>query len=500
MNASDGKANDEDDRDVVEISCDESLDDDEAEDRTTVTINKIIWPPKLAKVASGQVASPVVTNSMGSDDKSKPGNEAAYQLTKRKRKNVSGSEKNRRRKARAAMMNPDSNPPVCSTPQPSNKRVRSPCLGEKITPPPKKTLDKTPPVNRRPATFKEVVQESLTYYVVGANVTLNAEQVGAVMGNIIWELEKYIGTGIKAPSFNGKKVGESEIEMRCADNRTVEWLLSTVPQLKPWRKASLKVMTKVEWETMHKPKRMLRMSVVVPWPATGAYFMDVLRSNNPELKTKYWEIKNVHDRGDGTKFYLKVDEVSAELLRARGYKAFWLLDVIQFKLERAYGGAGGSNTQAGAGTSSAKSSSTAATSAAATATSTETATKTVTTQSDATTSTKVSEVTTVSTVVNPIAAASVVNLVESIQLTDLTGKYQRTEKADNTNGGSKVMTVKSVSSKTQNSTPARSNGRKTSASRKTVASESNVGNSKVQKPKAGSLSLKEGTPSGETAH
>lgn len=93
-----------------------------------------------------------------------------------------------------------------------------------------------------------------------------------------------------------------------------------------------------------------------------------------------------------------------------------------------------------------------------------------------------------------------VNLVESIQLTDLTGKYQRTEKADNTNGGSKVMTVKSVSSKTQNSTPARSNGRKTSASRKTVASESNVGNSKVQKPKAGSLSLKEGTPSGETAH
>lgn len=164
-----------------------------------------------------------------------------------------------------------------------------------------------------------------------------ADQVEAVMGNVIWELEKFIGTGVKAPSFNGKKIGEVELELRCADDRTVSWLKQITPKLKPWRQAALKLLTKNEWEAICKPKRMFRMSVIVPWRTTGAYFMEILRSNNPGLRTKYWEIKNTQNWDDSTKFTLKIDEVSAEILRFNGYKVHWLLDVIEFRLERGKG-------------------------------------------------------------------------------------------------------------------------------------------------------------------
>lgn len=107
------------------------------------------------------------------------------------------------------------------------------------------------------------------------------------MGNIIRELEKFIGTGTKAPSFKGRKVGETELELNCTDERREKWLRETVPRLKPWKNATLTVVTISEWEAMNRPKKMLRMSVIVSWRSTGCYFMDVLRSNNPELRTKY---------------------------------------------------------------------------------------------------------------------------------------------------------------------------------------------------------------------
>lgn len=174
----------------------------------------------------------------------------------------------------------------------------------------------------------------MTYYVVGANASLNAKQVGAVRGNIIFEIERFIDADVLAPSFNSHRLGESELELKCADNRTAEWLKSIVPRLRPWNGASLKLLTKREWDAMNKPQRMLRMTVVSPWRVSAAYFMKVLRSHNPQLRTRQWEIKHVEDRGERTKFYLKVDETSVGILRAKGFKAFWLVDALEFRLEK----------------------------------------------------------------------------------------------------------------------------------------------------------------------
>lgn len=152
----------------------------------------------------------------------------------------------------------------------------------------------------------------------------------------IWEIEKFVGSGTEAPSFNGHKPGEIELELRCGDNRTVSWIKHIVPKLKPWRDAALRVVSKSEWQTMCKPKRMIRMSVIVPWQTTGSYFLDILRSNNPELRTSYWEIKHTQHWDKSTKFHLKVDETSVQLLQARNYRVHWLLDVIVFKIERGH--------------------------------------------------------------------------------------------------------------------------------------------------------------------
>lgn len=314
--------------------------DDISEDNITVIIRNEHRQPEPGSAKTGKGKNGSVNRARFESNRPKEPGTVPEKGCKKKRKNISGAEKNRRRKAREALLNSDPKPQTSENPGTGvNKRGRSPNPGEKATPPPKRTLEKTPPVNRpkEANTFKEVVADSLTHYIIGANESLTADQVEAVMGNVVCELEKFFGTGQRAPSFNGNKAGEAELELRCADDRTVSWLKQIVPKLKPWRKSvPLRLVTKSEWEAICKPKRMLKMSVFVPWRTTGSYFMEVLRSNNPELKTKYWEIKNTQNWYEGTKLILRVDEVSVEILRAKNWKAFWLLDFIEFKLEKGY--------------------------------------------------------------------------------------------------------------------------------------------------------------------
>lgn len=184
--------------------------------------------------------------------------------------------------------------------------------------------------------YINAVERSLTRVIIsGQRSTLKYDQVEEIMKNIVWEIERFIGSGVTAPSFNGKELGESELILRCADERTEEWLTMITPKLKPWKNASLTLITIQEWETMMSNRKMFRMSVKVPWRTTGGYFLDVLRAHNPELRTKYWDIKSIQDRGEYTMIFLKVDEISLESLRSRSFKAHWLLDELVFKLERA---------------------------------------------------------------------------------------------------------------------------------------------------------------------
>lgn len=128
-------------------------------------------------------------SQQGSDQRK--GNNEAEKI-KKKRKNVCGAERNRRRKAKLALSN--SNPALQSAAgahSSNRKRGRSPNREEKVTPPSKKVQDTTPPVTQsnrksmprtsvqndgnertdhRPekaSTFNEVVADSLTHYVIG---------------------------------------------------------------------------------------------------------------------------------------------------------------------------------------------------------------------------------------------------------------------------------------------------------------------------------------------
>lgn len=296
-----------------------------SDDTVTVTINPVAWPP----VPQGEA------NSGARISLESEGGKPKRQRNKRKKGNVNGSEKAQFRRGRdSSAVSGQSGNVRTDSRHVSNKRGRSPNGKEKLTPPSKRILDSTPPVNRETANYKQAVADSMTFYIIGAEQALTTDQVERVMENLVWELEKFIGSGKMAPSFNDNKPGESELKLECADERTMKWLVEIFPRLRPWRLARLKLVTKAEWEAEYKPKRMLRMSVVVPWRATATYFMQVLRSNNPFLKTRNWEVRHSEDWGDRTKFYLKVDETSVEMLRERNFRVHWLLNVITFRLDR----------------------------------------------------------------------------------------------------------------------------------------------------------------------
>lgn len=91
--------------------------------------------------------------------------------------------------------------PSVQEPPSQGKRGRSPDATTKVTPLPKKAMDKTPPpqqTNNVSRTYKDVVNDSLTHYIVGEKEALTANQVEGVFDIIIRELEKFIGTGIMA--------------------------------------------------------------------------------------------------------------------------------------------------------------------------------------------------------------------------------------------------------------------------------------------------------------
>lgn len=315
----------DEDRDVIDLSEGSSI----SQDSVKVIIGKIHKPKSTDRVTNS-------TEGAGSGDPHNVENQA-------RRKKISGAERRRRKKAKVALENVESvSTPFIRETISGNKRNRSP-VEEKVTPPAKRSQvndNQIPQQNTAESSgalkvnksFKDAVTESLTYVIVGArDQVLNPDQVQSIMGNVVWELERFIGTPTMMPSFKGKRLGETELELRCADARTEDWLRWVVPRLKPWENASLKLMKKSEWE---KKKKMVRMSVVVPWQTSGNYFLDVLRSNNPNLKTRDWDINYVELRGDSTAIFLKVDEVSAEILRHNNYKAFWLLDEIKFAPRR----------------------------------------------------------------------------------------------------------------------------------------------------------------------
>ncbi|KAJ6639415.1 hypothetical protein Bhyg_12159, partial [Pseudolycoriella hygida] len=86
----------------------------------------------------------------------------------KKRKNICGVEKARRRKQKLALTKSQMEPGTLAAPS-QKKRGRSPDASSKVTPPSKKAMDTTPkiPAKQRDRTFKDAVEESLTHCIVG---------------------------------------------------------------------------------------------------------------------------------------------------------------------------------------------------------------------------------------------------------------------------------------------------------------------------------------------
>lgn len=153
------------------------------ENRANIFIGEINWPPKqststeLQRTPKGRNGSKASTELNATDkpqvqedvEGTAEGNRLAGipSWMGKKRRNLCGAEKNRRRKAKLALAPSVAEPDATGTPG-RVKRGRSPDATTKVTPPPKKTMEKTTPIdqNQRGRTFKYVVDESLTHYVI----------------------------------------------------------------------------------------------------------------------------------------------------------------------------------------------------------------------------------------------------------------------------------------------------------------------------------------------
>lgn len=311
---------DERDEDIIVLSQGSAI----SQDSVKVTIGKIYKPKGTDRVAietKGPDLGGKRIRSPGDDNSTPPAKRSERPMADNpiRKKKISGAERRRRKKAKIALENEKSALTV------ENHEVMEKQIQQQNPETNKETEETNQP-------FKDTVLESLTYVIVGAKGhEVDSEQVKEILKNVVWELERFLGTPTMAPSFKGKRLGESELELRCANERTEEWLKWVFPKLKPWKGASLRLMKKSEWE---KKKKMVRMSVIVPWLTSGNYFLEILRSNNPNLKTRDWELKYIEVRGDSTAIFLRIDEESADILRHNNFKAFWLLDEITFVPKR----------------------------------------------------------------------------------------------------------------------------------------------------------------------
>lgn len=233
--------------------------------------------------------------------KSSKGNRKQVVEIPNRKKRLSGAERKKRKRAKAESIDDQSAHTEGNQGGTNGGKRRRSKGDENVTPPAKRPPVTNQQVSQRPKvsqgtptqgqakpSFANVVAESLTYVIVGEKgQDLNSDQVSLILGNVVRELERFVGTTTTAPSFKGKKVGELELELRCADTRAERWLQWVVPRPNPWEGASLRLIRKEEWETERQSK-MVRVSVVVPWRTTGNYFLDILRSNNPNLRTRCW--------------------------------------------------------------------------------------------------------------------------------------------------------------------------------------------------------------------
>lgn len=282
-------------------------------------------------------------------------------LQEPKKRNRSGAEKKRWKKARAAAAgsNRPALPPAPSTynwriakatatgsegpglpPRPSTSGTASGTAGgtkrghsDGSTPPSaQRVTKKSRAATMKPSTYSQAANSAMRVAIAEFNypeVKLTGAQATLVqrgLDSIVEDLPLGDQQPMFLPRFDEFRWAElGVIYVTCADEPSKLWLKDNVANLQPWKEAKLKVL---EGETLPKLKKLIAWVPGAPDPTEK--IMRRLQLYNPGLQTKLWKVRDRHEELLSVRLVLGVDEASATILEAQGYKAYAGMTRVSF--------------------------------------------------------------------------------------------------------------------------------------------------------------------------
>lgn len=232
----------------------------------------------------------------------------------------SGAAKRRARKARLALQGPPSEP------APKDKaNLTEGAAGEKgsvkrprpsdSTPPEKYTAIKRSKMFPRPTGYVEAAAADKKLVIAPVDYPgslLGQGQDELVARELLAALDS-IPQGKEVPRFEGTRCDQGALWVTCSDEMAKKWLRETVPLIKPWEGASLRVF---ERECL---PRLVRMTAVFPGSNEDMRAaLTRLQRQNPGLQTPLWRVWDRRQVKGATHVVLGVDAISLERLKASG--------------------------------------------------------------------------------------------------------------------------------------------------------------------------------------
>lgn len=244
------------------------------------------------------------------------------------RRNRSGAEKRRARKAKAVAKESLKEGPSADdqghtvggrAPKEVSRKRPSP-VGE--TPPSAKKVVTRPKVpDLRPRNYAQAVNCDLKVAVVQGSYPdhfLSEEQSAAIQNGVVGALDK-LPVGGFVPRFHETFLAEGALKVTCADIESREWLRNLLPGLTPWEGASLHL---VERTALQKPTRVsLWLPGPIEEPKTA---LARLGKQNVGFEVDRWRIYDRKEEAPkGQLLILGVDAASRKALEAVDLRPFF---------------------------------------------------------------------------------------------------------------------------------------------------------------------------------
>lgn len=183
--------------------------------------------------------------------------------------------------------------------------------------------------NKRPKTHNtgsySQILGSIKVAIMDEDLSLTTEKMQNIQDRIMDEVDKLPPT--QGPRFLSCTFKPSWLVINCANQHTHDWLAATIPGLKPWPEAKLKL---VEGENIPKPK----VGVVwIPGIQTTEKILGRLSTQNTGLNTDKWRVLQRKDDTKGQTLTVSIDEESYNSLKKQNNKAFLNFGMVTFRIK-----------------------------------------------------------------------------------------------------------------------------------------------------------------------